>query len=829
MNEAETRAEHIDPALKAAGWGVVEGSRIRREYSITPGRIEGHGKRGRALTADYVLEYRNTKLATVEAKAWDKHLTEGVGQAKDYAGKLSVRYAYSTNGQGIYGIDMETGIEGELPRFPSPDELWKLTFATQNAWRDRFAAVPFEDRGGYFQGRYYQDIAVERVLAAIAAGDKRILLTLATGTGKTFIAFQLAWKLFQSRWNLADWSFDKLRTNGVEGLRTNGEPTRRPRILFLADRNLLADQAYNSFSAFPEDALVRISPGDIRKKGKVPKNGSLFFSIFQTFMASAGSATAPDVAPVPECSTSSHTGPVEGYFGEYPPDFFDFIVIDECHRGGANDESNWRGILEYFSPAVQLGLTATPKRRDNVDTYAYFGEPVFIYSLKDGINDGFLTPFRVKQISTTLDEYVYTSDDKLVEGEIEAGKRYEEADFNRIIEIREREKKRVEILMSQIDQREKTLVFCANQAHALVIRDLINQIKRSTNPDYCQRVTADDGVLGEQHLRDFQDNEKNIPTILTTSQKLSTGVDARNVRNIVLLRPVNSMIEFKQIIGRGTRLYDGKDYFTIYDFVKAHHHFADKDWDGEPLEPEACPKCGHYPCVCIKEPPPACYVCGKQPCVCQKEPCPKCGQRPCVCQKKIKVTLADGKARTIQHMMVTSFWHPDGTPMSAQQFMEVLFGKLPEFFKDEAELRALWSAPDTRKKLLDGLAEKGFGKDQLTEMQKIIEAEKSDLFDVLANLAYALEPLTREERAAKAMAIISTHFNSRQQVFLNFVLSHYVIAGVEELEQARLKRLLSLKYHDSIADAVADLGKPDEIGRVFTGFQKYLYQELAAV
>jgi len=539
MNEAETRAEHIDPALKAVGWGVVEGSRIRREYPITLGRIEGHGKRGKALTADYVLEYRNTKLAVVEAKAWDKPLTEGVGQAKDYAGKLAIRFTYASNGQGIYGIDMQTGIEGELPHYPSPVELWSRTFSTPNTWRDRLAVVPFEDRGGYFQSRYYQDIAIERVLAAIADQKQRILLTLATGTGKTFIAFQIAWKLFHSRWNLSDW-------------KSGSEPTRRPRILFLADRNILADQAYNAFSAFPEDALVRIAPEDIRKKGKVPKNGSIFFTIFQTFMS----------GPPKE----GHPSP---YFGEYPPDFFDFIVIDECHRGGANDESNWRGILDYFAPAVQLGLTATPKRRDNVDTYAYFGEPVFIYSLKDGINDGFLTPFRVKQISTTLDEYVYTPDDKLVEGEIEAGKRYEEADFNRIIEIKEREKKRVEILMSRIDQREKTLVFCANQAHALVIRDLINQMKASTDPLYCVRVTADDGGLGEQYLRDFQDNEKTIPTILTTSQKLSTGVDARNVRNIVLLRPINSMIEFKQIIGRGTRLHDGKDYFTIYDFVGA--------------------------------------------------------------------------------------------------------------------------------------------------------------------------------------------------------------------------------------------------------------------
>jgi type I restriction enzyme R subunit len=800
---------------------VIEGSRIRREYPITLGRIEGAGKRGKALTADYVLEYRNTKLAVVEAKAWDKALAEGVGQAKDYAQKLSIRYTYATNGQGIYGIDMQSGAEGKLPAFPSPEALWQATFSTENAWRDRFAAVPFEDKGGYWQGRYYQDIAIERVLAALAEGRERILLTLATGTGKTFIAFQLAWKLFHSRWNIGDWRFDKLSVNG------GGEPTRRPRILFLADRNILANQAFNSFSAFAEDALVRIAPDDIKKKGKVPKNGSIFFTIFQTFMS--GPATVrPEPVEGQETGGLRQAQPERSlYFGEYPPDFFDFIIIDECHRGGANDESNWRGILEYFSPAVQLGLTATPKRKDNADTYAYFGEPVFIYSLKDGINDGFLTPFRLKQIATTLDDYVFTSDDTVVEGEIEAGKRYEEKDFNKIIEIKEREKKRVEIFMNEIDQREKTIVFCATQTHALAVRDLINQTKQSTDPNYCQRVTAEDGGLGEQWLRDFQDNEKTIPTILTTSQKLSTGVDARNVRNIVLMRPVNSMIEFKQIIGRGTRLYDGKDYFTIYDFVKAHHHFSDPEWDGEPLEPDVCEKCRHSPCVCIKEPPPPCYVCGNQPCTCPKAPCHECGQRPCVCQKKkkAKVKLADGKERQIQHMMATSFWHPDGTPMSAAQFVSALYGHLPEFFKDEDELRAIWGLPDTRKKLLAGLAEKGFGHDQLTEMQKIIDAEDCDLFDVLAHIAYAEAPLTREERAERAKAVIGTAYSSKQQAFLSFVLAHYVSEGIEELDETKLGPLLKLKYNNAIADAFADLGSPDTVRKAFVGFQRYLYQD----
>ena len=363
--------------------------------------------------------------------------------------------------------------------------------------------------------------------------------------------------------------------------------------------------------------------------------------------------------------------------------------------------------------------------------------------------------------------------------------------------------------MDQINQNEKTLVFCASQDHALAVRDLINQMKTSKEPSYCQRVTANDGELGEMHLREFQDNEKTIPTILTTSQKLATGVDARNIRNIVLMRPINSIIEFKQIIGRGTRLYDGKDYFTIYDFVKAHHHFSDPEWDGEPIEPEKKEPGYVSP---PPNPPPE-----------MREPPEQQARR-----QRIKVKLADGKERTIQHMMVTTFWHPDGTPMSAQQFMELLFGKLPEFFKNENELRTLWSAPDTRKKLLQGLAEKGFGNEQLAEMQKIIDAEKSDIFDVLAHVAYAMTPLTRQERATKAKVIISTHFNSKLQVFLDFVLSHYVAVGVEELDKEKLTPLLRLKYHDSIADAVDDLGKPEEIGKVFAGFQKYLYQQQSA-
>jgi len=768
MNEDETRAELIDPALKASGWGAVEGSKVYRNHPITDGKIQAGGGRGKILRADYVLAYKGRKLAVIEAKSDDLAVGEGVAQAKNYAAKLQLDTTFASNGKEIYQICMKTGKEGLIAAFPTPEALWNKTFAMQNAWRDKFNQVPFEYVGGIKDERYYQEIAVNNTMNAIAVGKQRILLTLATGTGKTFIAFQIAWKLFQTRWNLK-------RDGG-----------RRPRILFLADRNILADQAYLSFSAFPEDALVRINPKEISKKGSVPVNGSIFFTIFQTFMS--GKDNKP-------------------YFGDYPADYFDFIIIDECHRGGANDEGNWRGILEYFAPAVQLGLTATPKRKDNVDTYRYFGDPVYVYSLKEGINDGFLTPFKVKRIKTTMDDYIYTSDDQIIEGEVEEGRIYKEPDFNKIIEIKEREAKRVQVLLENINQNEKAIVFCATQDHAAAVRDLINQYKKSPSPDYCARVTANDGARGDQYLRDFQDNEKTIPTILTTSQKLSTGVDARNIRNIVLLRPINSMIEFKQIVGRGTRLFDGKEYFTIYDFVDAYHHFADPEWDGEPIEPEPSePRSPGEP----KEP---------------KEP--RTPPEPPEKKTKLKIKLRDGKEREIGHMMSTSYWSADGKPISAEEFLQNMFGALPAFFKSEDELRKIWSHPMTRKTFLEKLAEAGYGKDELATMQALINAEKSDLFDVLEYVSFAIPPITRETRVAKAQSKIFAMLDSKQKEFLEFVLSKYIESGVSELDQEKLPSLLELKYH-AINDAAETLGGVDNIRKTFIDFQRYLYEGKAA-
>jgi type I restriction enzyme R subunit len=820
MNEAETRAELIDPKLKEAGWGVVEGSKILRERNcqITAGRIQAGGKRTKPLIADYILVYKGIKLAVVEAKARTLDVGEGVAQAKLYAAKLSLDTTYSTNGDEIYQICMQTGKEGLVSSYLTPQELWLKSYpqhaSSENTeqWRDKFSDIPFEDKSGTWQPRYYQEIAINRALESIAQRKDRILLTLATGTGKTAIAFQIAWKLFQTRWNLTA---------------NNQYQKRQPRILFLAHRNILANQAFNSFSAFPEDALVRIKPKEIKKRGKVPTNGSIFFTIFQSLMSNDNNADSEEIEEdITDYDTEA------AYYNQYPKDYFDLIIIDECHIGGANAESTWRDILDYFSPAVQIGLTATPKRKDNVDTYKYFGDPVYIYSLKEGINDGFLTPFKVKRIKTTIDDYIYTDDDTVVEGEIEEGKLYEEKDFNRKIIIAARERYRVKTFMNDAYESDKTIIFCASQAHAAMVRDMVNQNKKiSKNTEYCVRVTANDGNIGENALKQFQDNEKSIPTILTTSRKLSTGVDARNVRNIVLMRPVNDIIEFKQIVGRGTRTFDGKDYFTIYDFVDAHLRFLDPEWDGEPVEPvptEICNVCHQSPCICEKGEPKPCPICGEQPCVCEVEPpteCPICGNLPCTCNKKVKVKLKHGKELEIQHTTQTMFWDASGKPISSEDFLNKLFGELPNLFKSEAELRELWSNPLTRKTLLEKLEATGYGAEELNALKRLIDAENSDLFDVLEYVFNSeIKPITRAERVAAAEVAIFTLMNDKQKEFIEFVLSKYIEIGVGELDQAKLPLLLSSMFQ-SQADGIKELGGDViKIRNLFVEFQQYLYK-----
>ena len=771
MNEAQTRLEKIDPALKMAGWGVETESRIFPEVIINQSKISAQQKQT-ITRADYILSYKGTKLAVVEAKSDELPVSEGVQQAKNYADKLQLKFAFSTNGNQIYQIDLNTGEEKIINQFPSPKELWQKTMGDEDEWRDKFNLQPFYTNGSR-QPRYYQEIAVNKVLAAVAAEQKRILLTLATGTGKTFIAFQIAYKLFESRWNL--------HKNNL-----------RPRILFLADRNILADQAFNNFGGFNEDALVRIKPKEITKNGKMPTNGAVFFTIFQTFLTEKEELIN---------------------YQEYPADFFDFIIIDECHRGGAKDESSWREILEYFSPAYQLGLTATPRRDVNADTYNYFGRPVYEYSLKQGINDGFLTPFRHRTMKSNIDDYIYSPEDEVLSGEVEIGKTYTESDFYQgRIEIRQRDETRVKEFMNLIEQNEKTLVFCSTQNHAAQIRDMINQFKKSNHPNYCVRVTANDGIIGEQYLAEFQDNEKIIPTVLTTSQKLSTGVDALNVRNIVLLRPVNSMVEFKQIVGRGTRIYEGKFYFTIYDFVEAYKNFADPAWDGEPV----CSKCGNDPCTCNKN------QSADKPILKKNDT----GETivDSNLETKLKIRLGDGRVRKIQYVKNDLFWDSSGRPISTEDFLNKIFGQLPEFFHSEEELNKIWSYPQTRENLLITMKEAGYDENILANVQDLVDAKDSDLIDVIKYIAYNKQPIKRLDRVEKAKHKIDFTYSDEQKEFINFVFRQYIQSGVGELTEDKLPILIEM-YYDSPFTGVMKLNGVDEAKRIFVECQKLLYEE----
>lgn len=522
---------------------------------------------------------------------------------------------------------------------------------------------------------------------------------------------------------------------------------------------------------------------------------------------------------------SSPEGSGEPFYKQYPPDFFDFIIIDECHRGGANDESQWRELMDYFTPAVQMGMTATPRRNVNVNTYRYFGDPVYTYSLKQGIEDGFLTPYRVKISSSNIDTYQFNPNDD-VEGDIDVEKTYTEQDFyNGNIEIRQRDEHRVKELLGQINKDDKTLVFCCTQRHAMIIRDMINQYKEVPDANYCERVTADDGKVGEDKLKQFQNNDYLRPTILTTSQKLSTGVDARNIRNIVLFRPVNNIVEFKQIMGRGTRLFDGKYYFTLYDFVGASKNFKDEEWDGDPF----CPVCGNYPCTCNKPPKPVTPPTPPQP----PQPCPICGHLPCTCpggkpKKTVKVKLSHLRELTLHTDWDERIQFGDEL-LSIEEYVQKLFGTLPHFLDGEEDLRKRWSQPDTREQLLDVLAQSGFPEDKLEMTKRFLEMEDCDMLDVLAYLAYNTTPIDRQRRAEILMKQTQQKYSAAQQDFVNYIMGLYVRNGFKELGSDKLPTLINMKYHSPV-DAVKALQmQPDQIRKFYLGMQQMLYYETTTI
>ncbi|MEN8547565.1 DEAD/DEAH box helicase family protein [Acinetobacter soli] len=767
-SEADTRANYIDPALVKASW---QAGNIIREHYFTDGRKLTGGTRGKRCFVDYLLYKDNRYLAVIEAKKESEHPTKGLQQAIEYAKKLNVRFVYSSNGKQTYELDLETGRGDYINQYPTPFELSRRYDDVSSDIGQELRRIPFLLEGA-MQPRYYQELAVNAATDAIGQGKSRILLTLATGTGKTFIAFQIVHKLFQARWN------------------SNNLGLRRPRILFLADRNILADQAINTFNPYEKD-LIKINGDEVRKRnGVVPTNAHIFFAIYQAIAEREN---------------------IDGYYKAYPKDFFDLVMIDECHRGAANEAGSWRAILYHFNSAVHLGLTATPKRTDNIDTYEYFDKPAYVYSLKEGINDGFLTPYRVKRVRTNLDELVLTNDDVIIEGE--AGQDlYQVADYDRKIIVDERTELVAKTILDNINPLEKTIVFCENQNHALTMRDMINKYKAIRDPHYCVRVTSDEGKIGRELLEKFQDNDKDIPTIITSSQMLTTGVDARNVRNVVLDRTVGSMVEFKQIVGRGTRVFDGKDYFTIIDFRGATNKFYDEDWDGEPEIPRPKDSSGDItPKPYVSEQPGGNEGGGAG----SDEPKPR-----------LKVKL--GKHRELKVIDVEiRYIDENGKPLTIQEFVEKLIQQLPGLFKSVDELRDIWSDPDSREQLLVKLVQVGFDKEQLSTLRRLFDANECDIFDLLAFLAFEQPMATRKSRA-DAVRMSSTFFDKYEQdkakQFLHFVLNRYEQTGATELARERLPVLIELSGLGTIKDASMVFGgKPAYLLTAFKQLQHQLY------
>jgi type I restriction enzyme R subunit len=763
LNEANTRKQLIDRALESVGW---KDEYLNCEYAFTDGKKTPGGGKGKQCSVDYLLQYNNTNVGLIEAKRENLPITEGLQQAQDYGSKLGVRFVYSTNGHGIFEYDMDLDTGKKIDSFPTPEELYQRVQGS-NPQKVKMLTEPLIQEGSMIP-RYYQKLAVQRAIGAIADEKKRVLLTLATGTGRTFIAYQIVRKLLNLKW----------RVDGKE---------QQPKVLFLADRNILVDQAINTFNSI-ERQIVKVDGKEIRRRnGVVPSSANVYFAIYQ---AITGGANNDEILE---------------YYKQYPKDFFDIIVIDECHRGSANDEGSWRRVLEHFEDAVHLGLTATPKRDDNVDTYNYFGKPVYEYSLKEGINDGFLTPYKVKRVRTNLDEYVFKSGDNVKQGELEK-QQYDQNEFNRTIIIPKRIDKIAQSILDLINPMDKTIVFCVDQEHALRMRDAINRHKTVRDMDYCVRVTSDEGQRGKEKLEQFQDNDKDIPVILTSSQMLTTGVDARNVRNIVLVRNINSMVEFKQIIGRGTRIFDGKDYFTIIDYTGATNNFYDEKWDGAPEDQETTTKPGK----------------GTPPNPPRSEPNnPKAKKK-----EKVIVKLAQGRKVEIIDID-TRYVGADGTPLNAEEFLKQLVGSLPSLFKDVEQLRTIWKNPSERALLFTELENAGFGANNLKDLKSMMNAEDSDIFDVLAYLSFNTPMKTRKERVSRVNGneqVFAVYSDFKAIDFLKFVLLRYEVDGVEELGEDKIGDLIKLSELGSIQDAKNVFGGLPQLKQAYYQLQENIYK-----
>jgi type I restriction enzyme, R subunit len=779
LTEADTCRKYVLPKLYAAGW---DDDHITEQKTFTDGRIVVAGNRTirrPQKRADYLLRYRpDFSIAVVEAKPVYKNPGDGLQQAKEYAQILGLKFAYATNGHGIVEHDFTTGRNNDLESFPAPDELWQRLKHAENIPSqvvERFL-TPYYHLSGK-SPRYYQEIAINRAVQAILTGKPRVLLTLATGTGKTVVAFQICWKLWSSRWN---------RT---------GEAQRRPRILYLADRNILVDDPKDKIFAPFGDARWKI-------EGEAIKSREMYFA---TYQAIAKDERRP------------------GLYREYPRDFFDLVIVDECHRGSAKDDSNWREILDYFSPAFQIGMTATPLRQDNRDTYRYFGNPIYMYSLRQGIDDGFLAPYRVHRIVTTVDATGWRPS----KGEIDRYGReipdaeYGTSDFERKIALKVRTEaiaRNLTEFMKGTDRYAKTIVFCVDQEHAEDMRKALNNCNADLakdHPEYVVRVTADEGKTGRGYLDRFMELETTVPTIVTTSQLLTTGVDVQTCKNVVLARTINSMTEFKQIIGRGTRVRDdyGKLFFNILDYTgSATRLFADPDFDGEPalITQEEMNEVGETVKETVErkeeaitEPPPP------------AEPPGRDGEPP------RKFYVDNGYVEIAAHFVYEL--DAEGKQLRVVRFTDYTGEKVRKMYPSAAELRSQWSNAEERAAIIKSLEDRGITLEGLIEASKQPDA---DPFDLLCNVAYSAPIRTRLERADRIrqeQKAFFDHYNKEAREILAAILEKYVEYGAAQFDIPDILKVPPISERGTVSDITRMFGGAEDLRAAVNELQTLLY------
>jgi len=781
-NEADTCRRYVVPRLQAAGWDN-DPYRINEQVTFTDGRIVVAGRRGRrrpGKRADYILRYRpDFPIAVVEAKPTYATPGEGLQQAKDYAEILGLKFAYATNGHGIIEFDYTTGLEREIAEFPTPEELWaRLTkdesLSTEAG--DRLLVPAYHLSGK--SPRYYQEIAINRAVQAVAQNNPRILLTMATGTGKTVVAFQICWKLWSSRWN---------RTGEY----------RRPRILYLADRNILVDDPMAKIFAPFGDARWKIA------NGRAVHSREMYFAIYQSI---ARDANRP------------------GLYREFAPDFFDLIIVDECHRGSARDDSNWREILDYFEPAFQIGMTATPRRQDNADTYNSFGDPIYTYSLREGIEDGFLAPYRVHRVVTTWDAAGWRPSQGDLDryGREIPDEEYRTAEFERIVSLRARTEavaRHLHEYMQRTDRFAKTIVFCVDQEHADEMRRALNNLNADlvrNDPDYVCRVTSDEGDIGRGHLSNFQDLERRTPVVLTTSQLLTTGVDAPTVQNIVLLRIINSMTEFKQIIGRGTRVRDdyGKLFFSILDYTgSATRLFADPEFDGDPsieteqtIDEEGEPVDDETVVTPEEEPEDE-----------GPETLPPDGPD----EPRRKFYFDGGQVEIAAHLVYEL--DPDGNQLRVVQFTDYTADKVRTLFRNAAELRGAWANPEDRSDIIQRLEDRGIDFDHLAETANQPDA---DPLDLICHLAFNAPLRTRRERAQRLRTEQQDFFDQfgpDAQAILDELLDKYTEHGTAQFVIPDVLEVPPISVHGNVIEIAARFGGVDQLRQAVIQLQTLLY------